>query len=86
MSKIKKLDNFNVAFSITSNQAVDLVLRYLEQNPKVSYDNLNVVFIRNIVREMLNKYGESILKQELPSHLLLKRQDFLAATKGMFEL
>lgn len=86
MSKIKKLDNFNVAFSITSNQAVDLVLRYLEQNPKVSYDDLNVVFIRNIVREMLNKYGESILKQELPSHLLLKRQDFLAATKGMFEL
>lgn len=86
MSKIKKLDNFNVAFSITSNQAVDLVLRYLEQNPKVSYDDLNVVFIRNIVRDMLNKYGESILKQELPSHLLLKRQDFLAATKGMFEL
>lgn len=86
MSKIKKLDNFNVAFSITSNQAVDLVLRYLEQNPKVSYHDLNVVFIRNIVREMLNKYGEPILKQELPSHVLLKRQDFLAATKGMFEL
>ena len=86
MSKIKKLDNFNVAFSITSNQAVDLVLRYLEQNPKVSYHDLNVVFIRNIVREMLNKYGESILKQELPSHVLLKRQDLLAATKGMFEL
>ena len=79
MSKIKKLDNFNVAFSITSNQAVDLVLRYLEQNPKVSYHDLNVVFIRNIVREMLNKYGESILKQELPSHVLLKRQDFFGS-------
>lgn len=86
MSKIKKLDNFSVAFSIASNQAVDLVLRYLEQNPKVSYHDLNVVFIRNIVRETLNKYGESILKQELPSHVLLKRQDLLAATKGMFEL
>jgi hypothetical protein len=80
------LDNFNVAFSITSNQAVDLVLLYLEQNPKVSYHELNVVFIRNIVREMLNKYGESIFRQELPSHVLLKRQDLLAATKGMFDL
>lgn len=86
--KFKKVDNkVAVDFVLTGTQIVDLVLFWLEQkeNKGVKYEDLNPAYIKNIVKSVLEKYGREILKN-LPDSIYLKRQDFLAATKGMVEV
>lgn len=86
--KFKKSDNkISVEFSLTGVQVTNIVLLWLEkkENNKVSYGDLNPAYIKNIVKSMLETHGTDVLKN-LPDSVYLKRQDFLAVTKGMIEV
>lgn len=86
--KFKKADNkVAVNFVLTGAQIADLVLFWLEQkeNKGVEYGDLTPAYIKNIVKSVLEKHGRELLKN-LPDSIYLKRQDFLAATKGMIEV